>query len=88
MKINWKVRLRNKTFWITLVPAVLVLLQYVSALFGYRLEIKDVSNQLIDIVNALFVVLSIVGVVNDPSTHSLNDTKLVMEYDEPRKEVN
>ena len=31
MKINWTVRLKNKTFWLALIPAVLLLVQAVAA---------------------------------------------------------
>lgn len=34
MNINWKVRLKNKSFWLALIPAVLLLVQVVAAVFG------------------------------------------------------
>ena len=33
--INWKVRIKNKNFWIALIPAVLLLVQVIAAVFGY-----------------------------------------------------
>ena len=33
--INWKVRLRNKAFWLAFIPAALLLVQTVAALFGF-----------------------------------------------------
>ena len=41
MKINWKVRIRNKAFWLALVPAVLLLVQAGAAVFGYSLDFGD-----------------------------------------------
>ena len=41
MSINWKVRLRNKTFWLSLIPAALLLVQVVAAVFGYTLDLGD-----------------------------------------------
>lgn len=38
MKINWKVRIRNKTFWVSLVPAALLLIQVIAAVFGIALD--------------------------------------------------
>ena len=32
--INWKVRIRNKNFWLAVVPALLLAVQAVLALFG------------------------------------------------------
>ncbi|MBM6888636.1 phage holin, partial [Pseudoflavonifractor phocaeensis] len=61
--INWKVRFANKAFWLSLIPAVLLLVQVVAAVFGYTLELGDLGNRLLAVVNALFAVLAILGVV-------------------------
>ena len=37
--INWMVRIKNKAFWVALVPAVLLLIQVVAAVFGYTLDL-------------------------------------------------
>ena len=39
MNINWRVRIKNKAFWLALIPAVLLLVQVVAAVFGYTLDI-------------------------------------------------
>lgn len=87
-KINWKVRLKNKSFWLALIPAVLVLIQTVAVPFGYKFDFANLGGELTGIVNAVFVVLSILGIVVDPTTDGLTDTDNVMNYDEPRKEDN
>ena len=85
MSINWKVRLRNKTFWLSLIPAVLLLVQVVAAVFGYTLDLGDLGNKLLAVVNALFAVLSILGVVTDPTTKGVSDSTQAMNYDVPRE---
>ena len=57
--INWIVRIKNKTFWITLIPAVLLLIQVVAAVFGFTVDLGDLGNKLLEVVNALFSVLVI-----------------------------
>lgn len=42
--INWKVRLRNKAFWLAVIPAALLLIQAVAALFGYTLDLGDTGD--------------------------------------------
>lgn len=79
-KINWKVRAKNKNFWITLVPAILLLVQTVLAPFGYKWDFGVLNQQITAIINALFAVLSIVGVVNDPTTYGLKDSDRAMTY--------
>ena len=36
--LNWTVRFKNKTFWLSFIPAVLLLIQVVAAVFGYTLD--------------------------------------------------
>lgn len=83
--INWRVRIRNKAFWVAIIPAVLVLIQVVAAVFGYTLDLGELGNKLIAVVNAVFVVLSILGVVNDPTTSGLSDSAQAMTYELPKE---
>ena len=85
MSINWKVRLRNKTFWLSLIPAALLLVQVVAAVFGYTLDLGDLGNKLLAVVNALFAVLSILGVVTDPTTKGVSDSAQALSYEEPKE---
>ena len=66
--INWIVRFKNKAFWVALIPAILLLVQVVAAVFGFTLDLGDLGNKLLDVVNALFAVLTILGIVVDPTT--------------------
>lgn len=83
--INWKVRLKNKSFWLALIPAVLLLIQAVAALFGFELDLDFLGERLLTVVNALFVVLTILGVVVDPTTQGVGDSERALGYDEPAK---
>ena len=51
MNINWKVRIKNKNFWISLIPAVLLLAQVVTSVFGYNLELGELGDKLLAVVN-------------------------------------
>lgn len=88
MNINWKVRLSNKTFWISLIPAVLLLIQVVAAVFGFTLELGALGEKLLAVVNALFAVLAILGIVTDPTTEGVSDSRQAMSYDKPRSDDN
>ena len=85
MNINWKVRLKNKTFWLSLIPAVLLLVQVVAAVFGYTLDLGELGNKLLAVVNALFAVLSVLGVVTDPTTKGVSDSTQALSYEEPKE---
>lgn len=84
--INWRVRLRNKDFWIAFIPAMLLLIQMVLGLFGITLPIDGLTAKLLDIVNTIFMILGILGIVNDPTTHGLSDSVRAMGYERPKKD--
>lgn len=86
MNINWTVRLKNKTFWLALIPAVLLLVQVVASVFGFNLDLGDLGNKLLEVVEALFLVLAILGIVTDPTTDGVRDSALALTYTEPKKE--
>ena len=83
MTVNWKVRIKNKNFWLAVIPAVALVAQAVAALFGYSIDLTTVVGKAQAVVNAVFALLVILGVVNDPTTAGLSDSKRAMSYDEP-----
>ena len=84
MKINWTVRLKNKAFWVTIVPAILLLIQQVCGMFGINIEIAGLSDQLLAIIGTVFAILSLIGIVNDPTVATLSDSNQAMTYTEPK----
>lgn len=84
--INWTVRFKNKNFWLALIPAVLLLVQTVAAVCGYTLDLGELGNRLIAVVNAVFGVLVILGVVNDPTTAGISDSKQARGYNYPKED--
>lgn len=83
--INWLVRIKNKQFWLAIIPAVLLLIQAVAAPFGLVLDFGELGNKLIAIVEAVFVVLAILGIVTDPTTAGVGDSAQALTYTEPKK---
>lgn len=78
--INWKVRIKNKNFWVALIPAIIVLIQAVASVFGVTLDLGDIGNKLLAVINAVFVVLSILGIVTDPTTPGVADSERAKSY--------
>lgn len=83
--INWTVRIKNKTFWLGLIPAALLLVQVVAAVFGYTLNLGELGDKLLAVVNALFAVLTILGIVADPTTKGVGDSSQALTYDKPKE---
>ena len=81
--VNWKVRIKNKLFWIALIPAVLLLVQTVCSVFGVELDFGNLQDKLLAVVNALFALLVILGIVADPTTEGLKDSQRALTYEKP-----
>lgn len=86
MNINWTVRLKSKTFWLTVIPALLLLVQVVAAVFGFELQLGELGDKLLAVVNAAFAVLSILGIVTDPTTAGVSDSAQAMTYTTPKED--
>lgn len=85
MKINWKVRVKNKNFWLAIIPAVLLIIQPILTLFGVEIDLGEIGNALLAIVDAVFVVLAMLGIVTDPTTKGIFDSTQAMTYDKPKE---
>ncbi|MDY3959647.1 phage holin [Romboutsia timonensis] len=65
--MDWKTRLRNKYFWVSLASAVVLLTQ--------QLGLNIFPNNIGEIVNTVLVIFTILGVIIDPSSDGLLDSK-------------
>lgn len=91
MKINWKVRLKNPVFWAQLATAiVLPILAYLGLQWSDMTSWTALGEILVQAVKnpviLVSVVVSVWGIVNDPTTAGLSDSKKAMGYQSPKKE--
>lgn len=75
--INWKLRLQNKATLIALLGAIFLMAQQ----FGL-----EIPKNIQDGVNTFVYILVLIGVVNDPTTSGISDSKRVLEYSEPSED--
>nr|DAU93699.1 MAG TPA: holin [Caudoviricetes sp.] len=85
-KINWSVRLKNKNFWLALVPALALLAQAFANIFNLTLEFGDTVDKILVFINVLFAFLVLIGIVNDPTTAGLSDSERALTYTEPSED--
>lgn len=83
MGINWGVRIRNKSFWVALIPALALLAQAIASLFGFTIDLTELSGKLLAVVDAVFAVLVILGIVVDPTTKGIGDSSRALSYEHP-----
>lgn len=81
--INWKVRFKNKTFWITLIPALLLLARQVLQIFGIDYDFTDIQAQILNIIESVFAILAILGIVTDMTTAGVGDSARALSYTKP-----
>ena len=81
MKINWKVRLRNKT-WLASLLALIV--SFVYDLLAMLDVVPAISEDwLMSLIQTVLTLLTALGVVIDPTTAGAGDSDRAMLYDEP-----
>lgn len=84
--INWKVRFKNKRFVIAFIAGLLLLIKQVSVLFGYNLNTELFSTNINNVVDAVFLLLGLLGIVNDPTTQGFSDSEQALNYTEPKQD--
>ncbi len=81
--INWKIRLKNKQFWLSLIPGLALCAQAIAAIFGWEIDLSTMVGKLLTAVDAVFAVLVVLGIVVDPTTAGVGDSARALGYDEP-----
>ena len=84
MNINWKVRFQNKAFLTGLISLVVVFIYDLLQL----LEIAPAVTQsaVMQVAEGILMILGMVGVIADPTTTGLSDSKQAMTYTSPKKD--
>ena len=78
MNINWTVRIRNKQFWVSLIPALALAVQAVAAVFGWELDLSTLVGKILTVIDTVFALLVILGIVVDPTTAGVSDSQRAM----------
>lgn len=85
MKINFKVRMKNRAFVLTMLSAIVAFIYQMCGIIGIVPAMgEDMVIQLIGLVLNLLVGL---GILVDPTTSGINDSRQAMNYTTPRKDT-
>jgi phi LC3 family holin len=89
MMINWKVRLKNRNWVLAFISQIMIVMQMVlvglQSLGIIDFQLTDaIQNSILTVVNAVFVLLSMLGLVQDPTTKGFGDSTRALTYKEPK----
>jgi len=84
LKINWKVRLRHRQFWLALISALALIANRVAAIFG--VDITLISAEIQQVLESILLILALFGIIIDPTTVGVKDSSQAMVYSKPRDE--
>lgn len=86
MKINLKVRFKNPVFWMTVIPALVTFVYTVLGAFDVVPALSQ--DVVVNIVTAIITALTTIGVLVDPTTKGVGDSKRALGYDRPSDGMN
>jgi phi LC3 family holin len=87
--INWKVRFKNWGWVSGFIAQILIVAELVltglNSMGVTDLHLTDmVKDYVLGIANAVFILLSMLGIVQDPTTKGYSDSEQALKYDEPK----
>lgn len=85
MKINWKVRIRHRQFWVAVISAFILLANQVASIFD--VDITIISAKIEQTFESILLILALFGIIIDPTTAGVKDSSQAMVYSKPRNEA-
>lgn len=84
MKINWKVRFKQKVFLTSFISLIVSFVYSMLALFDVFPAVT--KNSVLEVVNQVLTILGLLGIIVDPTTAGISDSDRAMSYEEPYKD--
>lgn len=84
MNINWKIRFQNKTFLTGLISLVVVFIYDLLQLLGIAPVVTQ--SAVMQVAEGILTILGMVGVIADPTTAGLTDSRQALTYTSPRQD--
>ena len=81
MKLNWKVRFKNRVWLGSFLSLIIGFVYSMLALFDVFPEVTQ--SLVLQLLNQVLTFLGLIGVIVDPTTAGLGDSDRAMSYSEP-----
>lgn len=87
--INWKCRFRNWTWVVSFLSQIMIVAEIVltglNTLGVVHFQLTDqMMNYVLGLANAMFILLSMLGIVQDPTTRGYADSDRALKYEKPK----
>ena len=86
MKLNWKVRFKNKVWLGSFLSLIVGFVYSLLALFDVFPQVTQ--SLVLQLLNQVLTFLGLIGVIVDPTTAGLEDSDRAMGYEEPWEDKN
>ena len=86
MNINWKVRIKSKQFWLGVVGALGAFALSLADALGLGGSASPLVEAIEGAASAALTMLALFGVVVDPTTEGVGDSRQALLYEEPRSD--
>ena len=80
--LNWKVRFKNKVWLMSFISAIITFVYQLLAMFNVVPKISE--DTVVQLVGLILNVLVGIGVIQDPTTAGIEDSKQALTYNEPK----
>ena len=80
--LNWKVRFKNKVWLMSFIGAIITFVYQLLAMFNVVPKISE--DTVVQLVGLILNVLVGIGVIQDPTTAGIGDSKQALTYNEPK----
>lgn len=84
MKINWKVRAKSASFWVAMLGAIVAFAYQICGIVGVVPAVSE--DQVTQLVGVVINILVGLGIIIDPTTAGVSDSKQALGYEEPKKD--
>ncbi|WP_099224110.1 phage holin [Listeria costaricensis] len=81
MKINWKVRFKNKVWIVAMIATLFFIIQSSLIVFGINWDYSNLLEQMITIITGIF---ALIGLIIDPTTANTSDSRQALDYEKPK----
>ena len=85
MKINWKVRLKHRQFWVSLIALLIMLANQIAGIF--HVDFTIYNDQITAISETVLGIFALLGIIIDPTTQGTSDSTQALQYDKPKDDA-